>query len=84
MPRPQQPRTIAEEDVEARTIRRRTFLGRFGAAAGAAGLLGFAMGCETTDSCDADEEDPPMSDSDNTDPLQVDQDFADPCDSDGV
>ena len=75
---------IREEDVEARTIRRRTFLGRFGAAAGVAGFLGWTVGCEGTDSCDEDEGDEIVSDSDQSDDPVVDSDFGDPCDSDGV
>ncbi len=78
--------SIREEDIEARTIHRRTFLGRFGAAAGFAGLLGWAAGCETTDSCDNDEveADQLATDQDGSDPIVADSDFADPCDSDGV
>lgn len=75
---------IREEDVEARAIERRAFLGRFGAAAGIAGVLGFVMGCENTDSCDSDMRDPPMSDQDQTDLPSTDSDTGDPCDSDGV
>ena len=70
---------IREEDVEARPIERRTFLGRFGAVAGMAGLLGWTVGCsESSDSCDTDSGDP--VDNDPTD--GVDSDFGDPCDSD--
>lgn len=75
---------ITAEDIETRSIRRRTFLGRFGAMAALSGLLGYAVGCEPTDSCDGDEGDSVRSDSDNTDEPIVDSDFADPCDSDGV
>ena len=75
---------IRADDVESRTIRRRTFLGRFGAVAGLSGFVGFTLGCETTDSCDSDVNDPITSDSDVSDAPAVDADFADPCDSDGV
>lgn len=75
---------IRPEDIESRSIRRRTFLGRFGALAGLSGFAGFALGCEPTDSCDEDQGDPPTSDSDGSDSPVVDQDFADPCDQDGV
>jgi hypothetical protein len=82
---PEDPRIIREDDVETRTIQRRTFLGRFGAAAGIAGILGFAMGCENTDSCDSDSGDSVMGDSDQTDPEpSTDSDAGDPCDTDGV
>ena len=52
--------------------------------AGLSGLLGYTVGCENTDSCDADEGDPVRSDSDQSDEPLVDSDFGDPCDSDGV
>lgn len=70
---------IREDDVEARPIERRAFLGRFGAVAGMAGLLGWTVGCgESSDSCDQDTGDP--VDQDPTD--SVDSDFGDPCDAD--
>lgn len=84
MQTPEDPRIIREEDVEARTIERRTFLGRFGAAAGIAGILGFAIGCEGTDSCDEDAGDSVMADSDQTDTPSADSDTGDRCDADGV
>jgi hypothetical protein len=68
---------IREGDVEARPIERRTFLGRFGAVAGMAGLLGWTVGCESADSCDEDSGDP--VDDDPTD--GVDDDFGDPCET---
>lgn len=52
--------------------------------AGLSGLLGYTVGCENTDSCDADEGDQIVSDSDSSDTPVVDSDFGDPCDSDGV
>jgi hypothetical protein len=76
--------SIRAEDIESRTIHRRTFLGRFGAMAGLSGLLGYTLGCEPTDSCDSDVNDPITSDSDSSDAPTVDSDFADGCDSDGV
>jgi hypothetical protein len=75
---------IRAEDIESRSIQRRTFLGRFGAMAGLSGLLGYTLGCEPTDSCDSDEGDPVTFDSDATDAKAVDSDFGDGCDSDGV
>ena len=75
---------IREDDVQARSIERRTFLGRCGVAAGLSGLLGWTVGCENTDSCDSDVNDPITADSDQSDSPMVDSDFADPCDSDGV
>lgn len=71
--------TIREEDVEARAIERRTFLGRFGAAAGLVGLTGFTAGCGSeSDPADSDSGDP--ADFDPTDPADVDS--GDPADSD--
>jgi len=81
---PEDSRVIREEDVEVRAIERRMFLGRFTAAAGIAGVLGFMMGCENTDSCDSDMRDPPMTDTDQTDVARTDSDTGDPCDTDGV
>ena len=70
---------ILEEDVEARSIQRRTFLGRFGAVAGLVGLVGWTTGCGSeSDSFDTDAGDP--ADADPTDP--VDADSGDPADSD--
>lgn len=70
---------IREEDVESRPIERRAFLGRFGAVAGMAGLLGGTVGCsENNDACDQDTGDP--VDDDPTDP--VDADSGDLCDTD--
>jgi len=67
---------IREEDVEARPIERRAFLGRFGAVAGMAGLLGWTVGCgEDSEACDQDTGDP--VDADPTD--SVDSDTGDPC-----
>lgn len=77
-------RLVRAEDIESRSIHRRSFLGRFGAMAGLSALLGYTVGCENTDSCDADEGDAVTSDSDSSDPPVVDSDFGDPCDSDGV
>jgi hypothetical protein len=75
---------IRPEDIEARTLERRTFLGRFGTMAVLSGLLGYTVGCENTDSCDSDQGDAPASDSDGSDSPVVDSDFGDACDSDGV
>lgn len=71
---------IREEDVESRPIERRAFLGRFGAVAGMAGLLGWTAGCSdnSSDACDQDSGDP--VDQDPGDP--ADSDLGDPCDSD--
>lgn len=70
---------IREDDVEARSIQRRTFLGRFGAAAGLVGLAGFTAACGSeSDSADSDFGDP--ADFDPTD--AVDSDTGDPADSD--
>jgi hypothetical protein len=70
---------IREEDVETRSIERRTFLGRFGVAAGLVGIVGWTSGCESaSDSVDSDFGDP--ADFDPTD--SVDSDFGDPRDSD--
>ena len=70
---------IREEDVETRSIERRTFLGRFGVAAGLVGIVGWTAGCGSeSDSVDSDSGDP--ADSDPTD--SVDSDFGDPADSD--
>jgi hypothetical protein len=76
--------SIRADDITSRSIHRRTFLGRFGAMAGLSGLVGFTIGCEPTDSCDSDVNDPITSDSDSSDPPSVDSDFADQCDADGV
>lgn len=76
--------SIREEDVHARSIQRRTFLGRFGVMAGLSGLLGYTVGCENTDSCDSDVNDPITYDSDGSDDPHVDSDYADGCDQDGV
>jgi hypothetical protein len=70
---------IRPDDVRSRSIRRRTFLGRFGAMAGLGGLLGYTLGCESGNSCDSDVNDPIMHDSDGTDEPIVDSDFEDPC-----
>lgn len=78
------PSSIRPEDIHSRSIQRRTFLGRFGAMAGLSGLIGYTLGCENTDSCDSDVNDPITSDSDQSDPPVVDSDVEDPCDSDGV
>lgn len=75
---------IRPDDIRSRSIERRTFLGRFGAMAGLSGLLGYTLGCENTDSCDTDVNDPITSDSDSTDEPVFDSDFADQCDQDGV
>jgi hypothetical protein len=71
---------IREDDVESRPIERRAFLGRFGAVAGMAGLLGWTAACsdDSSDACDQDTGDP--ADDDPTD--QADSDLGDPCDSD--
>ena len=71
--------SIRPEDIEARSIERRTFLGRFGTMAALSGLLGYTLGCENTDSCDADQGDMVSSDSDGSDAPVVDSDFGDPC-----
>ena len=76
--------SISPDDIESRSIERRTFLGRFGTMAALSGLLGYTLGCEPTDSCDADDGDPVTSDADDSDPPVVDSDFGDACDSDGV
>ena len=81
---PPKPVAIREEDITARSIQRRTFLGRFGAMAGLSGLLGYTLGCEPTDSCDSDESDRVSADSDLSDSPVTDSDFSDPCDSDGA
>jgi hypothetical protein len=79
MESPDQSRQIREDDVESRPIERRAFLGRFGAMAGMAGLLGWTSGCgEGSDDCDTDAGDP--VDQDPTD--SVDADSGDSCDSD--
>ena len=71
--------TIREDDVETRSIQRRTFLGRFGMAAGLAGLVGFTASCGSeSDPVDSDSGDP--VDSDPTD--SFDTDTGDPVDSD--
>lgn len=70
--------TIRPEDVVARTIHRRTFLGRFGAAAGFVGLAALTGCGNGSDSGDSDTGDP--ADADPTDP--ADQDVGDPSDSD--
>lgn len=75
---------INAEDIESRTIERRTFLGRFGFAAGLSGLLGYTLGCEPTDSCDSDSGDSITEDADQSDAPRVDSDFGDGCDQDGV
>ena len=79
MSQPDSPTPIRPEDIRARTIERRTFLGRFGAMAGLAGVLGYTAGCETGNSCDTDVADEITSDSDGSDAPVVDADFADPC-----
>ena len=38
---------ISEGDIEATTIERRTFLGRFGVVAGLVGIAGVAQACST-------------------------------------
>lgn len=80
-PKPQP--SITPDDIEVRSIQRRTFLGRFGAMAALSGMLGYTVGCENTDSCDDDQGDSVTSDSDSSDAPNVDSDFGDPCDSDG-
>jgi hypothetical protein len=77
-------RLIRADDIESRSIQRRTFLGRFGTMAALSGLLGYTLGCENTDSCDTDRGDSVTEDSDSSDEPMVDADFGDPCDSDGV
>jgi len=73
---------IREEDVEARPLRRRAFLGRFGVAAGVAGVLGWTVACGESgasgDACDDDPGDPADSDPGDA----ADSDSGDPCDSD--
>ena len=74
-------RTIHEEDIEARNIERRTFLGRFGAAAGMASLLSWSSGCaqggSESDSSDSDSSDSSSSDSDSSDSGSSDSDSSD-------
>ena len=47
---------ILAKDIQAKSIERRTFLGRFGVAAGAAGILGWTTGCAALANieCDGD------------------------------
>lgn len=73
------PAPIRPEDIRSRSIERRTFLGRFGAIAGVAGLLGYTAGCENSGQCDSDQGDAIMYDSDGTDEPIADSDYADPC-----
>jgi hypothetical protein len=71
--------SIREDDIETRSIERRTFLGRFAVATGLAGLVGWTAACGSeSDSADTDSGDP--VDQDPTD--AVDSDFGDPADSD--
>jgi hypothetical protein len=72
---------ISEGDVETRSIERRTFLGRFGIAAGLVGIVGWTTGCESSsDSVDADFGD--TGDPVDADPSDsVDSDFGDPTDT---
>lgn len=78
--------SIREEDIETRSIQRRTFLGRFGVAAGLVGIAGWTAGCEAgqSDPADTDSGDPSLSDSDPDDPVSPDEDsdMGDPADSD--
>ena len=68
--------TIKEEDVECRSIERRTFLGRFGAAVGITGALVLSAACgqgsseaaaSDSDSSVSVSSDPAASDSDSSD-----------------
>ena len=58
--------TISDADVEHRRIERRTFLGRFGVAAGLVGLTGLVQGCggAASDGAAASDTDAAASDTD--------------------
>jgi hypothetical protein len=66
--------TIRPEDVVARTIHRRTFLGRFGAAAGFVGLAALTGCGNESDTADTDGD---PADADPTDPADQDGDSSD-------
>jgi hypothetical protein len=71
--------SIREDDIEVRSIERRSFLGRFAVATGLASLVGFTAACGSeSDSADSDRGDP--VDQDPTDSVDADQ--GDPADSD--
>lgn len=78
-PTPSEP--IREEDIESRSILRRSFLGRFAVAAGATVLFGSTVGCPSRGynytPCDSDTGD--RADSDGFD--RSDSDGADFCPS---
>jgi len=77
--KPDEHPSIREDDIETRSIERRTFLGRFAIATGLAGMVGWTAACgNESDSADTDSGDP--VDQDPTDP--VDSDVGDPADSD--
>lgn len=72
--------SIREEDVDATTIERRTFLGRFGVAAGLASLAGWTTACgESSTVSDVADTDGDPADADPTDAADTD---GDPADSD--
>ena len=82
---------IKEEDVESRSIERRTFLGRFGAAVGITGVLALSAACgqgssesaaSDSDSSDSDSSEPAASDSDSSEPAASDSDSSDSDSSD--
>ena len=77
---------IKEEDVESRSIERRTFLGRFGAAVGITGVLALSAACGQGSSesaaSDSDSSDSDSSDSDSSEPAASDSDSSEPAASD--
>lgn len=83
------PQQIREEDLRAKAIERRAFLGRFVVASGVAGLLGSVAGCaipagsnfgQGFRGCDSDSGD---TDSDVSDSAGDRSDgTSDPCDAD--
>jgi hypothetical protein len=78
MPKQDRP-SIREDDIESRTIERRTFLGRFAVATGLAGLVGWTAACGSeSDPADTDSGDPVDNDPTDT----ADFDSGDPSDSD--
>ncbi len=83
--------TIKEEDVESRSIERRSFLGRFGAAVGMTGVLAWSAACgqgssesaaSDSDSSDSDSSEPAASDSDSSESDSSEPAASDPDSSD--